>query len=156
MLRSRDLATAGTSRAFAIPGRGERRDNEVHSLADRWTTRTQRRGLTLILAAITAALTTMATSASAQATPYGAQAWGANNHGQLGNGTETKSNIPVTVSALSGVGSVSAGHVHSVALLENGTVMAWGNNSAGQLGNGTTGEGSDVPVAVSGLGGVPA
>src|SRR6202035_354657 len=164
MLRSRDLATAGTSRAFAIPGRGERRDNEVHSLADRWTTRTQRRGLTLILAAITVALMT-AVAAPAQATSYTGTAWGNNQSGQLGDGTlsgpeecgEKKacSTSPVAVSGLNGLTAVSAGDEHSFALLEAGTVMAWGNNSSGQLGNGGT-EHSDVPVAVGGLSGVKA
>ena len=41
----------------------------MHSLADRWTTRTQRRGSALILAAIIAALMTMAISSPAQAAP---------------------------------------------------------------------------------------
>jgi alpha-tubulin suppressor-like RCC1 family protein len=83
-------------------------------------------------------------------------AWGANNDGQLGNGTTTSSDIPVQVPGLSGVRSVSAGGCgpypegHSLALLDNGTVMAWGDNEYGQLGNGTT-TNSDVPTEVPGL-----
>jgi alpha-tubulin suppressor-like RCC1 family protein len=82
-------------------------------------------------------------------------AWGNNIFGELGNGTTTKSNVPVAVSGLSGVTAISAGSWHSLALLSNGTVMAWGYNGNGQLGNGT-GTDSHVPVAVSGLGGVTA
>src|SRR4051794_8074275 len=88
MLRSPDLADAGTTRAFAAPGRGEKRDSEVHSLAGRRTTSPQRRGLTLILAALTAALM-FATVAPAQAASNTATGWGRNNSGQLGDGTST-------------------------------------------------------------------
>jgi alpha-tubulin suppressor-like RCC1 family protein len=82
-------------------------------------------------------------------------AWGENRYGQLGDSPAIESDVPVAVSALSGVTAVSAGTAHSLALLSNGTVMAWGNNSRGQLGDGTTTE-SGVPVAVSGLSGVTA
>jgi alpha-tubulin suppressor-like RCC1 family protein len=77
-------------------------------------------------------------------------AWGANGAGQLGNGSNTASSVPVAVSGLSEVTAVSAGTNHSLALLANGTVMAWGSNEKGQLGDGTT-TSSNVPVAVSGL-----
>jgi alpha-tubulin suppressor-like RCC1 family protein len=127
----------------------------VHSLAGRRATRTQRRGSTLILAAIIAALA-MAIAAPAQAAPNVAQAWGFNSHGELGNGTETETSaVPVAVSGLSGVAAIAGGFNHSLALLEGGTLMAWGSNSHGQLGNGTT-KNSNVPVPVSGLSGVTA
>ena len=74
-------------------------------------------------------------------------AWGLNYDGELGNGTTTKSDVPVAVSGLSGVTAVSAGEEDSLALLSNGTVMAWGDNQQGELGIGTTTD-SDVPVAV--------
>jgi alpha-tubulin suppressor-like RCC1 family protein len=110
-----------------------------------------------ILAVMVAALT-IATPAPAQATPSVAKAWGAGAEGQLGNGTSGEgniSNVPVAVSEVSGVAAVSGGGRHSLALLENGTVVAWGANGKGQLGNGTTNM-SDVPVAVSALTGVVA
>ncbi len=84
-------------------------------------------------------------------------AWGAPEHGQLGDGTmtgpgkcglEACSDVPVAVSGLSGVTAIAAGETHSLALLSNGTVMAWGSNEYGQLGNGSEAN-SDVPVAVS-------
>jgi alpha-tubulin suppressor-like RCC1 family protein len=85
--------------------------------------------------------------------------WGANNVGQLGNGTSSpgaSSNVPVPVSNLSGVTAVSGGGNLSLALKGDGTVMSWGSNDANQLGNGTTGGSSNVPVAVSNLRGVRA
>jgi alpha-tubulin suppressor-like RCC1 family protein len=77
--------------------------------------------------------------------------WGLNSAGQLGNGTTTDSNVPVTVSSSTGLTeakSVSAGEGHSLALANDGQVWAWGNNVNGQLGNGTT-TNSNVPVTVS-------
>lgn len=80
-------------------------------------------------------------------------AWGANNSGQLGNGTTTKSDVPVEVSELSEVVAISAGEGFSLALLKSGAVKAWGENNLGQLGDGAT-TNSHVPVAVSELSGV--
>jgi alpha-tubulin suppressor-like RCC1 family protein len=96
-----------------------------------------------------------------------AWAWGINGNGQLGNGTTTNSDVPVAVCApgqggtlpcptsLSGVKTVAAGKNHSLALMNNGTVLAWGLNNLGQLGNGTTTDSPvPVPVPVKGVGGV--
>ena len=80
-------------------------------------------------------------------------AWGANEYGQLGDGTTKESDVPVTVKGLTGVRAVAAGGAHSLALLANGTVMAWGENEYGQLGDGVLAN-SSVPVAVKGLSGV--
>ncbi len=55
------------------------------------------------------------------------------------------------MSGLSAVTAISAGNRDSVALLSSGSVMTWGINKTGTLGNGTVGEGSDVPVMVTGL-----
>src|ERR1700730_17120766 len=119
-----------------------------------------RRGSALILAALVAALT-MAIAAPAQAAPNVAYAWGNNYYGQLGNGstegpekcnTEPCSATPVGVKELSGVTAVAGGANHSLALLENGTVMGWGGNFYGELGNGETKEKNDLPVAVCAAG----
>jgi alpha-tubulin suppressor-like RCC1 family protein len=111
-------------------------------------------------------------------------AWGSNEWGQLGNGSQTGSSTcferfgfaiectptPVMVSGLSGATAIAAGgDDFSLALLKDGTVMAWGQNDGGQLGDGTsTGPSncssipsepdgcSTTPVAVSGLSGVMA
>ncbi|HEV7938442.1 MAG TPA: hypothetical protein VGP18_10525 [Solirubrobacteraceae bacterium] len=63
-------------------------------------------------------------------------AWGANEFGQLGDGTLTQSDVPVAVNGLSGVGAIAIGGA-SLALRDDGTVMAWGSNISGQLGDGT-------------------
>ncbi len=81
------------------------------------------------------------------------QAWGKNDQGQLGDGTNFDRTAPVTVSSLYSFTAVAAGGFHSVALRSDGTVWAWGSNSSGQLGDGTT-TNRTTPVQVSGLTGV--
>jgi len=79
------------------------------------------------------------------------QAWGSNDYGQLGNGSTTSSSTPVTVTSLGGrVIAIAAGQYHTVALLENGTIMAWGLNSFGELGIGSNAN-SSTPVAVTNM-----
>lgn len=81
--------------------------------------------------------------------------WGANNYGQLGNGSTSKSTYPVQVklsngTALSNITTIAAGTDHCITLNANGTVWTWGANSYGQLGNGTSGTGTNQknPVQV--------
>jgi alpha-tubulin suppressor-like RCC1 family protein len=79
--------------------------------------------------------------------------WGDNSLGQLGDGTTTSSDTPVSIPIL--VHGPSLGHLvslfggcgHTVALFSSGEVLAWGSNVFGQLGDGTT-TGSDTPVVV--------
>jgi alpha-tubulin suppressor-like RCC1 family protein len=81
----------------------------------------------------------------------GAQCWGGNSFGRLGDGTLVDSSVPVQVAGLtSGVASVTAGNNSTCALMTSGGVKCWGSNADGQLGNGTT-TGSSTPVDVSGL-----
>lgn len=77
-------------------------------------------------------------------------AWGANEHGQLGDGTTTDRYTPMAVTLPSSVlaTAVAAGYQHSLALARNGTLYAWGYNTDGQLGDGTTEE-RDSPVPVT-------
>jgi alpha-tubulin suppressor-like RCC1 family protein len=78
--------------------------------------------------------------------------WGANAHGQLGNGSTTYRVTPVAVNGLgSGVTAIVAGDYHACALTATGGVVCWGANADGEVGDGTT---SDrlTPASVSGLG----
>ena len=64
------------------------------------------------------------------------QCWGANDAGQLGNGTTTDSSVPVDVIGVTGATAIVAGSVHTCAVVGNGAVKCWGANRLGQLGNG--------------------
>ena len=75
--------------------------------------------------------------------------WGANESGQLGNGTTTSSSVPVTVTDITNAIYVSASNHFACASLADGPVVCWGDNAYGQLGNGTTN--SPVPIRVTGV-----
>jgi len=66
-----------------------------------------------------------------------AWAWGANDYGQLGDGSNVRKTSPVRIVDLTNVIAVAAGTYHSLALTNTGTVWSWGENLAGQLGNNT-------------------
>jgi len=55
-------------------------------------------------------------------------AWGYNNQGNLGNGTED-SNVPVQVQKINNITAIAAGANHAVALKNDGTVWSWGSNA---------------------------
>jgi len=64
--------------------------------------------------------------------------WGGNADYQLGNGTTTKSSLPVDVMGLPGRAvSIDAGGGHTCALLDTGELYCWGRNYSGQLGDDT-------------------
>jgi alpha-tubulin suppressor-like RCC1 family protein len=79
--------------------------------------------------------------------------WGANDSGQLGNGTTTTGPtvVPVLVSGINTAVAISAGAAHTCALLADGSARCWGSNFNGQIGDGTRFEDRPTPVAVSGL-----
>ncbi|MCX5984910.1 MAG: RCC1 repeat-containing protein [Chloroflexi bacterium] len=80
--------------------------------------------------------------------------WGANDSGQLGDGTLTGRTLPVSVSSAATWTSVTAGSAHACAVTASSTFFAaglahcWGRNSSGQLGDGTTTV-RTTPTAVS-------
>ena len=86
-------------------------------------------------------------------------AWGDNSQSQLGDGNWVNRSraAPVLDSAggaLSAVQAIAAGGYHSLALLDNGTLLAWGDNSQGQLGSGV-GADRRIPAPVTDAAGQP-
>jgi len=75
-------------------------------------------------------------------------AWGSNEYGQLGDGSNINRSTPVQI--LSDIISVSGGGGHTLALKNDGSVYAWGSNSSGKLGDNTT-INKISPVIVNGL-----
>lgn len=77
--------------------------------------------------------------------------WGANEAGQLGNGSTTQANFPMAVSGGFTFANITAATTnYACGITTTGVAYCWGKNDLGQLGNGTTTD-SSIPVAVSGL-----
>ena len=76
--------------------------------------------------------------------------WGANNSGQLGDGSEVASTIPVPVVGIDDATALGAGYSHSCAALSDGSINCWGQNDEGQLGDGSNAA-SSTPVPVIGI-----
>ncbi len=79
------------------------------------------------------------------------ECWGANESGQLGDGTTSESDKPVEVKRITDAGQVAAGEIHTCAVLFSGHIECWGANGSRQLGDGTMRELSDTPVEVRGI-----
>ena len=81
----------------------------------------------------------------------GAQCWGWNSYGELGDGTRTSRDVAVDVVGLAGgIAALSADLWHTCALTGGSGVKCWGLNADGQLGDGTT-TNRMTPVRVTGL-----
>ena len=80
------------------------------------------------------------------------QCWGANGHGQLGDGTTTdrRRTVPVLNFGDADATAIATGSDHTCAVVTDGTLRCWGYNASGQLGNGTTTE-RHTPVTVSAI-----
>ena len=77
-------------------------------------------------------------------------AYGKGEKGQLGNGRNETSMIPVPVTGLTGIVAIAAGGDSSLAIDGDGFVATWGSNEFGQLGDGTT-DNRSTPVSITGL-----
>ena len=78
-------------------------------------------------------------------------AWGAGSLGQLGQGNNNPSLVPLAVSGVSGIVAIAAGTNHTVALKDNGSVWVWGSDSEGQLGDGSPATNRNNPFQLTGL-----
>jgi alpha-tubulin suppressor-like RCC1 family protein len=77
--------------------------------------------------------------------------WGRNDYsGELGDGSEENSDIPVEVHGLANATMLTAGSNHSCALLSTGHINCWGEGESGELGDGNK-ENSSIPVEVQGI-----
>ncbi len=76
-------------------------------------------------------------------------AWGRNDYGQLGDGTNTNKNTPTQIGTDNDWHVIAAGDTHSMAIKNDGTLWAWGRNNFGQLGDGTT-VNKNTPFQVNG------
>src|SRR6266516_3165173 len=76
-------------------------------------------------------------------------AWGANGHGELGDGTFRQRGTPVRPRLPKGikVTAISAACEYGLARTSKGKVLAWGFNGSGELGDGSTTD-SPLPVRV--------
>lgn len=82
----------------------------------------------------------------------GVTCWGTNGSGQLGNGSLTASNVPVSVTGLqSGVIALTGGRQHTCALTAAGAAVCWGSDVVGQLGNDASLVDQPAPAVVQGL-----
>ena len=101
----------------------------------------------------------------------GVKCWGTSYFGQLGDGDLEDINARTTpvdvcrvydteamqcVETLSGAAGVTAGLLHTCALMEDGGVKCWGSATSGQLGTGDFGgDRNPLPLDVAGLGPKP-
>ena len=76
--------------------------------------------------------------------------WGANDQGQLGDGTNARRSTPRPVEGLPPIEEIAAGARHTCARANDGGVWCWGSNSRGELGDGSM-DAHAKPVRVTNL-----
>lgn len=79
--------------------------------------------------------------------------WGANDQGQLGDGTTTNRPVPVKVQGAAKFTALTAAGNTFCGLAEDGKAWCWGDNTTGQLGTGSAAVGTDSPTPVTTSGG---
>lgn len=79
-------------------------------------------------------------------------AWGHNNYGQLGLGSNNTYMIfPTKMQSLSNMQQIAAGYEHAIALKKDGTVYVWGSNIYGQLSLDDNNSNKNVPYELTEL-----
>ena len=71
--------------------------------------------------------------------------WGANNKGQLGNGSTAPTGMPVTPAGVKGAISLATGGNTTCTVFADGSFSCWGDDTRGQLGSGQIGTLHAVP-----------
>ena len=61
-------------------------------------------------------------------------AWGRNVEGQIGNGENNETELPVFIPNFGDAKAIAAGELHTLAIRGDGSVWAWGQNTGGELG----------------------
>jgi alpha-tubulin suppressor-like RCC1 family protein len=64
-------------------------------------------------------------------------AWGNNDNGQIGDGTNINRNSPVLIDSVTEWKQISSGIYHNLAIKKDGTLWGWGRNYDGMLADGT-------------------
>lgn len=82
---------------------------------------------------------------------YSLWCWGEGGNGQLGNGSNSESPVPVLVSGGGTWKSISAGQWYSCGIRSDDTARCWGAGWTGALGTGAGGD-VNVPTVLSGGG----
>jgi alpha-tubulin suppressor-like RCC1 family protein len=77
-----------------------------------------------------------------------AYCWGANDLGQLGDGTTTQRLVPTPVATTDKFVAIGTGDTFSCGMRADRKVFCWGDNALGQLGSGVAGGFSAMPVEV--------
>lgn len=115
--------------------------NESHAVPER---------VPLLAAETVTALSAAGHHTCARQSDGTAWCWGANQAGQLGEGTTGNISVPVPVTGIADAADLTAGDTFTCARRNNGTVWCWGDDRAGQLGTGVAIE-RTAPVRVTGL-----
>ncbi|MBV6522071.1 MAG: hypothetical protein MNPFHGCM_02216 [Gemmatimonadaceae bacterium] len=85
--------------------------------------------------------------------------WGEGAHGELGDGQNVSSRVPVHVNSSGPAGgrvytAIDAGHTHTCGLVAS-ALYCWGSNDYGATGNGANGGIQSVPAKIAGTGVAP-
>ncbi len=77
--------------------------------------------------------------------------WGANDKGQLGDGTTTARKTPTKPKGVTSSIAIAVGDAHACAVLTSGSVMCWGENINGEVSGTPTTNPIRTPMLVSGI-----